>query len=469
MGEVKALDLRPQGADLVGAEGADVFEAGQLIYQLPVFEYRHLQLHRPEVLHGLALPAVMGVADLQGLGIVHRLVPQTDVVGLGHAGVPVEEAVHLLEAGVGDLAHVLADLDLGDDAAVLALHGAELVHAAENRVALGGDQPLAYAKGVDLCPLADQLGNQPLVQGIGNGDGALGPAGLIQHLSGLLGQIGHVAGVQPDAALGDAQGFQNIVEGPDGIGNAGFQGVEGVHQQHRVVGIGAAVADESVIFRVKHLYPGMGHGACRGHAVELVGHGAGCARAAADIGRSGAGYGPGDTLGPAGAKLQHSTPLGCSADPVGLGGDEALVVELQQHIGLQQLGLDGRGPDGDHRLPGEDGHALRHGPDIAGEAEIPQILQKFRLEELAPLQIADVLLGEMELLHIVHDLLQPCRDGVAALVGDAAVKNVKISDAIFHAVGQIAIAHGQLIEVTQHGKVDAGAALHKDHSLSFYL
>ena len=75
----------------------------------------------------------------------------------------------------------------------------------------------------------------------------------------------------------------------------------------------------------------------------------------------------------------------------------------------------------------------------------------------------------MELLHIVHDLLQPCRDGVAALVGDAAVKNVKISDAIFHAVGQIAVAHGQLIEVAQHGKVDACTALHKDHSLYFYL
>ena len=371
MGEVKALHLRPEGADLVGAEGADIFEAGQLVYQLSVLEHRHLQFHRPEVLHGFPLPAVMGVADLQGLGVVHRLVAEADVVGLSHAGVPVEEAVHLLEAGVGDLAHVLADLDLGDNGAVLILHGAELVHAAEHRVALGGDQPLAHAEGVDLGPLADQLGNQPLVQGVGHGDGAFSPAGLVQHLSGLLGQIGHVAGVQPDAALGDAQGLQNVVEGPDGVGNAGFQGVEGVHQQHRVVRIGAAVADESVIFRVKHLHPGMGHGACRGHAVELVGHGAGSARAAADIGRSGAGYGPGNTLGPAGTKLQHGAPLGRTADPVGLGGNEALVVEFQQQIGLQQLGLNGGGPDGDHRLPGEDGHALRHGPDVAGEAEIP--------------------------------------------------------------------------------------------------
>ena len=213
----------------------------------------------------------------------------------------------------------------------------------------------------------------------------------------------------------------------------------------------------------------MGHGACRGHAVELVGHGACSACAAADIGCSGAGYGPGDTLGPAGAKLQHSAPLGRTADPVGLGGDETLVVELQQQIGLQQLGLDGGSTDGNHRLPGEDRRPFRDGPDVPGEAEVPQILQKRRLKKAAPLQITDILLGEVELLHVVHDLLQPCRDGIAALVRDAAVENVKIGNAVFHAVGQIAVAHGQLIEVAQHGKIDAGTALHKDHSLSFYV
>ena len=63
--------------------------------------------------------------------------------------------------------------------------------------------------------------------------------------------------------------------------------------------------------------------------------------------------------------LQHSPALGRPADAVGLGGDEALVVDGQQKECLNELGLDGLGPDGHYRLPGEDGRTLGDGPDIA--------------------------------------------------------------------------------------------------------
>jgi hypothetical protein len=49
----------------------------------------------------------------------------------------------------------------------------------------------------------------------------------------------------------------------------------------------------------------VGHGARGGHAVALVGHGAGRSGAAADEGRSGAGDGAVDALGAAGAEFQH--------------------------------------------------------------------------------------------------------------------------------------------------------------------
>lgn len=99
----------------------------------------------------------------------------------------------------------------------------------------------------------------------------------------------------------------------------------------------------------------MGHGAAGRYAVQLVGDRAGGACAAADISRPGSGDGAVRALGPAGAELQHRSPLGRPDDPVGLGGDQALVVDGQQGEGLDQLGLDGRRPDRHHRLPGKIG------------------------------------------------------------------------------------------------------------------
>ena len=50
------------------------------------------------------------------------------------------------------LAGFSADLDLGDDGAVLPLDGGQLVHTAEHRLALGGDKPLTHPKAVDTRP-----------------------------------------------------------------------------------------------------------------------------------------------------------------------------------------------------------------------------------------------------------------------------------------------------------------------------
>ena len=252
---VKALDLRPERVYLLGAALLDIAEGGQVIDQLTVFEHRHLKLHRAEVAHGLLLPAVVRVAYLKRLRVVNGLVVHADIVCLGHAALPVEEAVHLLEAGVRDLADVFAELDLRDDLAVRFFDGTELIHAAEHRGAFGGYQSLADAEGIDLCALTDKLGNEALVKGVRDGDGAARPAGVVEHFARALGEIGHVAGVQTDAALGDAHGAEHLVERADGVGYAGLEGVEGVHEQDGVIRIGLAVADEGVILGVEHLHP----------------------------------------------------------------------------------------------------------------------------------------------------------------------------------------------------------------------
>ena len=63
--------------------------------------------------------------------------------------------------------------------------------------------------------------------------------------------------------------------------------------------------------------------------------------------------------------------------------DQALVVELQQHVGLEKLGLDGGGAHGQHRLHGEDGRTLGDGPDVAGELEVFEVVEKSLAENAA--------------------------------------------------------------------------------------
>ena len=147
---------------------------------------------------------------------------EADQVGLRLARGLGENAVDLLEVGGGDLGGVLADLDFGDDVPLVVLDGHQLVHPAEHRLAAGGNQPLAHAEGVNAGPLAHQVPDDILVQGVGGDDLTAGQPRLVQHLPGLPGQVGQVAGVQADAALGNALGLQHLLEHPDGVGDAGF-------------------------------------------------------------------------------------------------------------------------------------------------------------------------------------------------------------------------------------------------------
>ena len=204
----------------------------------------------------------------------------------------------------------------------------------------------------------------------------------------------------------------------------------------------------------------MGHGAAGGHAVHLVRDGAGRTGTAADIGRPRTDNGRVGPLGTAGAELQHRAALGGPDDTVGLGGDQTLMVDGQQGERLDQLRLDGRGADHHQRLLGEHGRTLRNGVDIAGEAEVPQIVQEFLAEQVSPAEIGDVLLGEVQVLDVVDQLLQTCRDGEAAAIGHLAEKHVEIGDALLAAGLKVAVAHGQLIEVTEHGHVQLFLSFH---------
>ena len=75
------------------------------------------------------------------------------------------------------------------------------------------------------------------------------------------------------------------------------------------------------------------------------------------------------------------------------------------------------------------------------------------LSAVALMEADSVLLVKVQILDVFDELLEARRDGKAAAVRDRAEINVKIGDAIFEAGLEIAVAHGQLVEIAEHGHV----------------
>ena len=84
-------------------------------------------------------PGVHRVKNGIGLALGNGLVVKGYHVGGGQAGFLVIKPPDLLEMGCGDFFHIFADFDFGDDAALAVFNGGQLVYAAENGGAAGGD------------------------------------------------------------------------------------------------------------------------------------------------------------------------------------------------------------------------------------------------------------------------------------------------------------------------------------------
>ena len=69
----------------------------------------------------------------------------------------------------------------------------------------------------------------------------------------------------------------------------------------------------------------------------------------------------------------------------------------------------------------------------------------------------------MQVPDILDDLLQTRRNGKAAAVGTLAEEHIEIADAVLVAPLKVAVAHGQLIEVAEHGEIEFFAGSHKKH------
>ena len=130
------------------------------------------------------------------------------------------------------------------------------------------------------------------------------------------------------------------------------------------------------------------------------------------------------------------------------------MIQRQKHIGLNKLRLDRRRTHSEDRLLGKHRRAFRHRPDITGETERAQKIEKILTKGAFGAQIRNVFLVKMQLLNIAHHLFQPRRNGKSAAVGHAAEKDVKIADTVLQPSLEIAVAHGQFVKVKQHGVID---------------
>ena len=215
------------------------------------------------------------------------------------------------------------------------------------------------------------------------------------------------------------------------------------------------------ILAAEHLYPGMRHGPGGRHAVDLVGNRAGRARTAADKGSPCPGHRARNTLRTAGTEFEYRPPFRGAADSAGFCCDQALVVKLQQHIGFQKLGLNGRRADRDHGLARENRGALRYRPDVPMKAEIPERLQEFLIKHPASAQIRDILLGKMQVLNIVNNLLQAGGNRITALVRHITEENVKISDAVLVSRFPVTVPHSQFVKIAEHGQINTVCRFHR--------
>ena len=106
------------------------------------------------------------------------------------------------------------------------------------------------------------------------------------------------------------------------------------------------------------------------------------------------------------------------------------MVEHQQDVSLDELRLDGGSTDDEDGFSGEDSGAFGDGPDVAGELEVLQVVQKFFDEAALGTEVFDVLVGEGQVLDVVHHLFQTCGDGETTLVRDGAEEHIKVGDAV---------------------------------------
>ena len=66
-------------------------------------------------------------------------------------------------------------------------------------------------------------------------------------------------------------------------------------------------------------------------------------------------------------------------------------------------------------------------------------------------------------MHIMNDLLKTGSNGKAAAIRALTIEDIEIADSVLIAIFEIAIGHGKLIEIAQHGQIQFFVVNHLEH------
>jgi hypothetical protein len=118
------------------------------------------------------------------------------------------------------------------------------------------------------------------------------------------------------------------------------------------------------------------------------------------------------------------------------------------HRRLHELRLDDRRGDLQERLVGEDRRSLGDGTDAAGEPELAQELEEGCVEAPERPQIADRVLGELEALEEVRNVLEASRDQERAMARKLPREQAE-RPRLVHPLAEVRGGHGDLVQVRE--------------------
>ena len=145
------------------------------------------------------------------------------------------------------------------------------------------------------------------------------------------------------------------------------------------------------------------------------------------------------------------------------------MVDGQQEKGFNQLCFYRRCAHRDDRFFGENWCSLRHGPDVAGEVKMRQIIQESLGEHLPSPQISNVLRVKVQILNVLHDLLQTGGNRKPTAIRTLTEEHIKIANAVLESLFKVTVSHGQLIKVAEHGQIQFLVDSHNHTSWYFFL
>ena len=149
------LGLFPKGFLLLPAIIGDFFDGRRLIDAFSVLEYRY-----EDLAHDIGaacklrlLPGLDGIKQEQVFTGVEGLVGEADEVCFNFSCCFIIDPKDRFVTRIGDFLRIFGNLYLWNEFAGFVLDGGELVHPAEGRIVLGGDQVRPHTPGVNGCSL----------------------------------------------------------------------------------------------------------------------------------------------------------------------------------------------------------------------------------------------------------------------------------------------------------------------------